>query len=378
MSLLGVICILFLLKVGANFSRASMIVMALLEFCLAPAGRLVLGAAARSGIRRGAIKGRRVVTVGDPLEMAGLAASDLLQFGIDEIARVSLTGGGAGGGLNEPDRRRIMEAIETARQLRASEFALVLPWSRDRELAEASGLLRMSPLPVRLYPDQKIRGIIRRQKGRGLDQYFSVNIQREPLAQWERALKRGLDLAIAGSAIIVLSPLLLATSLAVKLDSPGPILFRQRRGGFDNREFVIFKFRTMTARENDGLIVQAKRGDDRVTRIGRVLRRSSIDELPQLLNVLRGDMSLVGPRPHALAHDEAYKASIGNYALRHHVKPGLTGAAQIAGLRGETGRLEQMERRVEKDLWYIDNWSLALDLRIMAQTCAALLRHEAY
>jgi undecaprenyl-phosphate galactose phosphotransferase/putative colanic acid biosynthesis UDP-glucose lipid carrier transferase len=140
----------------------------------------------------------------------------------------------------------------------------------------------------------------------------------------------------------------------------------------------MFKFRTMTVLEDDGRIVQARRNDSRVTRVGRVLRRTSIDELPQLFNVLRGDMSIVGPRPHALAHDDEYKASISNYALRHHVKPGLTGAAQVAGLRGETRRLEQMERRVERDLWYINNWSPALDLRILAQTCVAVLRDDAY
>jgi undecaprenyl-phosphate galactose phosphotransferase/putative colanic acid biosynthesis UDP-glucose lipid carrier transferase len=140
----------------------------------------------------------------------------------------------------------------------------------------------------------------------------------------------------------------------------------------------MFKFRTMTVLEDSGPIVQAKRADDRVTRVGRILRRTSIDELPQLLNVIHGDMSLVGPRPHAIAHDDEYKACINNYALRHHVKPGLTGAAQVRGLRGETRRLSQMEQRVERDLWYINNWSLTLDLKIMALTCVALLRFDAY
>ena len=128
----------------------------------------------------------------------------------------------------------------------------------------------------------------------------------------------------------------------------------------------------MTVLEDGNSIVQAKPGDARVTRVGKFLRRSSIDELPQLLNVIRGDMSLVGPRPHAIAHDDEFKARISNYALRHHVKPGLTGAAQVAGLRGETERLSQMEQRVERDLWYINNWSLTLDLKLMAMTCVAL------
>jgi lipopolysaccharide/colanic/teichoic acid biosynthesis glycosyltransferase len=130
--------------------------------------------------------------------------------------------------------------------------------------------------------------------------------------------------------------------------------------------------------EDGDSIVQAKPDDARVTRIGKFLRRSSLDELPQLINVVRGDMSLVGPRPHAIAHDDEYKARINNYALRHNVKPGLTGAAQVMGLRGETQRLSEMERRVERDLWYIDNWSLTLDLKLIAKTCVTLFRFEAY
>jgi undecaprenyl-phosphate galactose phosphotransferase/putative colanic acid biosynthesis UDP-glucose lipid carrier transferase len=377
-SQLAVICILFLLKVGADYSRGAMIVFAAFAVGLTPVGRFVVGAASRYGIRRGAINGRRVVTLGDAGEMEGLGQSDFLQFGIDEIARFALTTASSHGGLDERDRARIAQAIEASRRLHALEFALIMPWSRDRELAEVCGLLRVSPLPVRLYPDQKIRGVLRQQKERGLGQHFSVMVQRAPLNGRERALKRALDIVVSLAALVVLAPLLLLTALAVKLDSPGPVIFRQRRCGFDNREFVILKFRTMTALEDDGSIVQAKPGDARVTRVGRMMRRTSIDELPQLVNVIRGDMSLVGPRPHAIAHDDEYKARIGNYALRHHVKPGLTGAAQVMGLRGETPRLSQMERRLERDLWYIDHWSLTLDLKIIAMTGVALLRLDAY
>ncbi|MGD1036866.1 MAG: exopolysaccharide biosynthesis polyprenyl glycosylphosphotransferase [Roseiarcus sp.] len=378
LSLLAVICILFLLKVGADYSRGAMIVFSALALGLVPGGRLIVGAASRTGIRRGAVKGRRVVTLGDAAELESLGGSDFLLFGIDEVARIALGGGASDGGLGEQDRARIAQAIEASRRLQALEFALIMPWSRDRELSEVCNLLRVSPLPVRLYPDQKIRSVFREQKERGFRQYFSVMIQRAPLSRTERALKRAMDIAIAVTALVVLAPLLFLTSLVIKLDSPGPIIFRQRRCGFDNREFVILKFRTMTVLEDDGPIVQAKRDDERVTRIGRMLRRTSIDELPQLINVIRGDMSLVGPRPHAIAHDDEFKARIGKYALRHHVKPGVTGAAQVMGLRGETGRLSQMEQRVERDLWYIDNWSLTLDLKIMAMTCVALLRFEAY
>ncbi len=370
--------VLFLLKEGADYSRATIIIFAALAAVLTPAGRLAVGAAARAGIRSGAVRGRPVVTLGDSTEMESLSPTDLLQFGIDEVARIVIVGGSADGRLSESDRDRVAQAIDTSRELRALEFALVIPWGRDRELTEVERILRASPLPARLYPDRKIRAIIRQQKGRGLDPYFSVQVQREPLSGWERSLKRAMDVTASAAALVVLSPLLLLCAGLIKLDSRGPIVFRQRRAGFDNREFVIFKFRTMTVTEDNGPIVQAQRDDNRVTRIGKVLRRTSIDELPQLINVLRGEMSLVGPRPHALAHDDEYKACIDNYALRHHVKPGLTGAAQVAGLRGETQRLALMERRVERDLWYINNWSVALDLKILAQTCVALLRDDVY
>jgi undecaprenyl-phosphate galactose phosphotransferase/putative colanic acid biosynthesis UDP-glucose lipid carrier transferase len=379
-SQLAVICILFLLKIGAEYSRGAMIAFSAFAFCLAPVGRLLFGAAARSGVRRGAVKGRRVVTLGDAFELERLGEADFLQFGMEEIARIALRGdsSASAGRLGERDRARIAQAIQASRDHQALEFALIMPWSGDSALSEVCGLLRVSPLPVRLYPDQKIRNVLRHRKERGLGQHFSVTIQREPLSASERALKRTLDIVIAVTALVVLTPFLLLVSLAIKLNSPGPVIFRQRRCGFDNREFVMFKFRTMTVLEDSGPIVQARRADDRVTRVGRILRRTSIDELPQLLNVVQGEMSLVGPRPHALAHDDEYKARIDNYALRHHVKPGLTGAAQVEGLRGETPRLSQMERRVERDLWYINNWSLTLDFKIMALTCVALLRPEAY
>ena len=177
--------------------------------------------------------------------------------------------------------------------------------------------------------------------------------------------------------LLALSPLLAIVAAAIKLDSPGPVIFRQRRNGFNGRQFEIYKFRTMNVLEDGAVIRQAKKRDNRVTAVGRLLRRSSIDELPQLFNVLKGDMSLVGPRPHALAHDDEYGKLIANYAFRHHVKPGITGWAQVNGFRGETLRIESMMERIEADLWYINNWSLWLDLRIMLATCLEVARGRA-
>jgi exopolysaccharide biosynthesis polyprenyl glycosylphosphotransferase len=170
---------------------------------------------------------------------------------------------------------------------------------------------------------------------------------------------------------------MLVAALVIKLDSRGPVFFLQKRNGFNGKTFDIFKFRTMHVLEDGPAVKQATRDDPRVTRIGRWLRRSSIDELPQLFNVIRGEMSLVGPRPHATSHNSEYEKLIANYAFRHHVKPGLTGWAQVNGSRGETTQVDQMERRVEYDLWYINNWSPILDLRIVLQTVMVALRQTA-
>jgi undecaprenyl-phosphate galactose phosphotransferase/putative colanic acid biosynthesis UDP-glucose lipid carrier transferase len=188
------------------------------------------------------------------------------------------------------------------------------------------------------------------------------------LSHSERALKRAFDIVSATAILILLSPLMLLTALMIKLDSRGPALFRQKRNGFNGSKFLIYKFRSMRVLEDGAHIQQATRNDLRFTRLGRWLRRTSIDELPQLFNVLAGDMSLVGPRPHAVAHNNEYQNVVSNYAFRHHVKPGITGWAQVNGFRGQTQTIDLMAKRVEYDLWYINHWSLWLDLRIIIKT----------
>jgi putative colanic acid biosynthesis UDP-glucose lipid carrier transferase len=189
-----------------------------------------------------------------------------------------------------------------------------------------------------------------------------------------RSLKRGLDLLVALPLLVLLAPLLAVVALAVRLDSAGPALFRQRRLGRNGGVFRILKFRTLHVVEDGDQIRQVTKDDPRLTRIGSFLRRTSIDELPQLINVVRGEMSLVGPRPHALAHDRYYTARIQNYALRQIVKPGITGWAQVHGFRGETATLEEMRRRIDFDVWYATRADLLLDLRILLATPRALLR----
>jgi exopolysaccharide biosynthesis polyprenyl glycosylphosphotransferase len=197
---------------------------------------------------------------------------------------------------------------------------------------------------------------------------------RPPLSGLGVLTKRTFDFVASAVGLLVLLPFFALVAVLVKLDSPGPVFFRQQRYGFNQRPFWIFKFRTMAVHD-DRSVRQATREDERVTRLGRHLRRWNVDELPQLLNVLMGQMSLVGPRPHAVPHNQSFEDRIDLYARRHNVKPGITGWAQVNGLRGETDTEDKMRRRVEYDLYYIDNWSLAFDFRILWRT---LVSREAY
>jgi exopolysaccharide biosynthesis polyprenyl glycosylphosphotransferase len=192
----------------------------------------------------------------------------------------------------------------------------------------------------------------------------------------QRTFKRVLDIVIATSALLFFMPVMLLIAALIALDSQGPVLFRQRRLGLGGKPFGIFKFRTMSVLEDGADVVQVRKDDDRVTRVGRFLRRASLDELPQFLNVVRGEMSLVGPRPHAIAHDEMYARLIPSYSLRQCVKPGITGWAQVHGLRGETATVDSMRSRVNMDLWYAAHASAALDMLILLRTPLEVLRRR--
>src|SRR5262249_16929676 len=180
--------------------------------------------------------------------------------------------------------------------------------------------------------------------------------------------KRVFDLIVAGSALVLLAPVFVLIALMIRLDSPGPVFFRQRRYGFNQQMFRIFKFRTMNTLDDGDVIRQARRNDRRVTRMGRWLRQWNFDELPQLINVMCAEMSLGGPRPHALSHDRGFEQRVALYARRHNVKPGITGWAQVNGLRGEIDSDDKLRGRVDYDLYYIDNWSMLLDIKILLYT----------
>ncbi|MEX1040234.1 MAG: undecaprenyl-phosphate glucose phosphotransferase [Pirellulaceae bacterium] len=206
-----------------------------------------------------------------------------------------------------------------------------------------------------------------------------VSVFENPILGIDGLLKRSLDLAMGTLALVACGLPMLLTALAVKLTSPGPIFFRQRRYGLDGREILVWKFRSMTVCEDGAQVKQATKTDSRVTPVGAFIRKTSLDELPQLFNVLGGSMSLVGPRPHATAHNEQYRKLIQGYMLRHKIKPGITGLAQVRGWRGETDTLEKMQRRVECDHEYIRSWSIWLDLKILFQTVFVVLgRQNAY
>jgi len=199
-----------------------------------------------------------------------------------------------------------------------------------------------------------------------------------PLSEINRLLKFAVDSVLASLGLLLLSPLLLAIAVAIKLDSPGPVFFRQRRYGQNNRIFRIYKFRTMFVAEDGRDVKQAQWNDPRVTRLGWFLRRTSLDELPQLINVLTGDMSIVGPRPHALVHDEQFERQFDHFALRRRVRPGLTGWAQVNGMRGETKTADDIRQRLDYDLFYIEKWSFWFDIEIMVRTIFVLFRGRAY
>ena len=191
---------------------------------------------------------------------------------------------------------------------------------------------------------------------------------RSPFTGTNNLLKRSSDVVLSILILLLVAPVMVAIAIGVKLSSPGPVIFRQRRNGLAGEEIVVYKFRSMTTQDNGAVVAQATRDDPRITRFGAFLRRTSLDELPQFFNVLQGAMSIVGPRPHAVAHNEQYRQMIKAYMVRHKVKPGITGWAQVNGHRGETDTVEKMRARVEFDLEYLRNWSLGLDLQIIART----------
>jgi Undecaprenyl-phosphate glucose phosphotransferase len=364
----------FLLKIGVAYSRGAFV----LFYFLTPIGLLGIRKLTKvvvpAAVSRGAVGRRDVVLVGDFNEISALGPQDRLSlFGAAEVKNFVLSREDDLADRSAADCRIMSDATDFVRLNNCREIILALPWVDSDRIEILRERLKTVPIAVRLLPDMRVRSLTNFASSIG-QQVFAIEIQREPLGAAEQLVKRAMDLVLAGLALIFFIPLMVLTSLAIKLDSPGPVIFRQQRNGFNGRHFTMFKFRTMIVQENGPNVTQVTRDDPRVTAIGRLLRSASIDELPQLFNVLKGDMSLIGPRPHALAHDDHFQNILSDYAYRHHVKPGITGWAQCNGARGATPSIEHISERVKLDLWYIDNWSLWLDLQILIKTFFEVLR----
>jgi putative colanic acid biosysnthesis UDP-glucose lipid carrier transferase len=268
---------------------------------------------------------------------------------------------------------RCMDLPEYSRRNLVHAIYICLPISAQPRFRVLLDQLRDSTASIYFVPDLSAFDLMQARIGeiRGMP---LIAIRDTPFCGMTGVQKRVSDVVLSCVALALVAPLMIGIAIAVHRSSPGPILFRQRRYGLDGRQFVVYKFRTMTVWEDERKIRQARRNDPRVTAIGRMLRRTSFDELPQLFNVLAGSMSLVGPRPHAVAHNEHYRKLVNGYMLRHKVRPGITGLAQVNGLRGETRDSQLMRERVQLDLHYVKNWSLGLDLRILLKTVLLFLR----
>ncbi|MGE5504531.1 MAG: undecaprenyl-phosphate glucose phosphotransferase [Actinomycetota bacterium] len=317
---------------------------------------------------------RRVLVVGDrsrALDVLCLLVADGRRWNIPVGILVDVEAparpllGGFIAGLDEIERVVADEAVD--------DVVVALPWSDTPRLAHCLDKLRPLAVDVHLFPEDATPYA----GGAGVSVLAGVPMARlaaRPLSGWRAAAKAVEDRVLGVLALLAASPVMLAVAVAIKLDSPGPVLFRQQRYGYDNKPFTCFKFRSMRVRPQEAEVRQASRDDPRVTRVGRFIRRTSLDELPQLFNVIAGSMSLVGPRPHAVSHHHHYARLVDDYRCRHRMKPGITGWAQVNGYRGETATVELMRKRVIFDLWYIDHWSVGLDLKIMAMTPLACLR----
>lgn len=362
----------FALKTGQLVSRATTISFVVVAFAVVMASRVYWHAFIRRALDHGKFATRRVAVIS---EYSGVDLSRMTQrlapFGLSVAASVRLPvdqtnpWGSIEGVLDQ--------AVTAIRGSQIQEIIVALDSNRLDIAERVFARLRILPLPIKFMLDGRLGDLVLRPIERFGQELVAVEVHRAPMSEGERVAKRAMDVAVAGAGLLLISPLLIMTAIAIRLDSPGPILFRQARNGFNNQPFRILKFRSMRVLEDGEVVRQASRRDDRVTAVGRWIRKLSIDELPQLWNVLRGEMSIVGPRPHAMAHDEHYERLIGDYPYRQHVKPGLTGWAQVNGSRGETPTTESMAERIKLDLWYVENASIWLDIRIIVRTFGTLL-----
>lgn len=368
----GFLTAIFLLKMSKDFSRGTFIVQIIgvsITICISRAlSHLWL----RSAFAAGRIEARRAILIGDPAYHSRIA-NELNSGGIRLVNSLpfphhSEIKGARDNGQTVVQNESIRKLGKICRSMLPDDIVIL---ATQKDLSQASDLahyLSTLPCDVHISPIDDARFLTRSQMA-DLGSVKTLRLARKPLSLTELAAKRAFDIVVSILAIVALSPLLVTVALAIKLDSRGNILFRQLRHGYNNKLIRIYKFRSMAAAKDcDTEFTPTKENDDRITIIGRILRRTNIDELPQLFNVLTGEMSIVGPRPHAIEHNESFEEQILPFARRHNVKPGITGWAQVNGYRGPADTLELMQRRVDYDFYYIDNWSFFFDLKIILMT----------
>ena len=368
----------FLIKVTDIYSRGSIILFYAGGLPALLLMRYALVRAVIVGSKIGFVSTQRVFLIGTERDIAVfMRRYRPWDFGLQTVGTAHLGALSTGGGPTARHRTvaaDLAEAVDAVRLLRPDAVFIIAPWSEQAAIEQCIEAFLTIPVEIHLGPEHILDRFANVRIFK-LGPMSSLQVTRPPLTWFELLQKRMFDVAIAASTLVLLSPLLLAMAFLIRWESAGPVFFLQRRYGFNQQLFKIIKFRTMTTLEDGDIVRQATLDDRRCTRIGRWLRRWNIDELPQLINVLKGDMSLVGPRPHALSHNRHYERKIALYARRHNVLPGITGWAQVNGFRGETDTDEKMQRRVDHDLFYIDNWSLLFDLRILLMT---VFSHKAY
>lgn len=368
--------LLFISHATDFYSRGSLIVQYAAGLGMAAGLRLALAPILGHFLRKGLLGGKRVAVVGEAGSVASVARQLRSDGNVDVLGMVRLpalpersTAREHGDGHR--DIRDAAAAVEEiARKTLLDEVIISMPWTDETRIRLLVDSLATVPSSIHLAPEGRAAWTHALTPST-IGPLSTMRLSRAPLTLRDRVLKRVFDLIAGVTILLVCLPLFLLIGICIKLDSRGPIFFRQRRNGFNQREFRIFKFRTMTTLDDGAVIQQATRNDRRITQVGRFLRRTNIDELPQLFNVIAGQMSLVGPRPHAVAHNSEYSEKIRLYAKRHNVKPGITGLSQVKGFRGETDSIEKMQNRVENDIRYIDNWSLLLDIKIMLLTMSS-------
>ena len=370
---LFVLTIGFVIKTSESFSRGVILLFNALALFGLTSLRVGWRIFLADGLAVRRFAGRNIALITDNKASANSDIFKLLsEHGLQANKRFVLPTYGAD---EKVQRKVVRDAIASIRGSDVEEIVVSGDLEHWSELQNVLIELRSIPLPIYLLPTGSVTDLFKLPLS-NIGETTTIELQRGPRTLTELVIKRLIDVVVASTALVCFLPLLVLTTAAIKLDSGGPVFFRQMRCGFNGRKFKIFKFRTMSVLEDGDTILQATREDKRVTRVGRWLRRTSIDELPQLINVLQGDMSIVGPRPHAVAHDAQFEKLVGTYAYRHHAKPGITGWAQVNGHRGITRTTAQIEQRTALDLWYVENWSLSLDFKIIFMTAIEVFRGE--